>query len=226
MKTFTIENENNNITVYATAKAAEGVLDSECFGSEAALATVAAQWPAARLVDIFNSLPGVTPVRKFTDRATAVSRIWKVIQSLGETVPAADPEPEADPEIAPLPEHELNVTPLPQVVATETPFDPPVGAQSPNVAPEAAPAKNKAIRTQKAPKAAEAGPREGSKTSHVIAMLKREGGATLEEIMTAMEWQKHTTRAMLSAGGSLTKNHGLTITSEKVGDKRTYAIRV
>ena len=33
-------------------------------------------------------------------------------------------------------------------------------------------------------------------------MLKREGGGTpLEEIMAAMQWQKHTTRAMLSAGG-------------------------
>jgi hypothetical protein len=46
-------------------------------------------------------------------------------------------------------------------------------------------------------------PREGSKTSQVIAMLKREGGTTLEEIMSAMGWLKHTTRAMLSAGGSL-----------------------
>ena len=33
-------------------------------------------------------------------------------------------------------------------------------------------------------------------------MLKREGGTTLEEIMSAMGWLKHTTRAMLSAGGS------------------------
>jgi hypothetical protein len=56
-------------------------------------------------------------------------------------------------------------------------------------------------------------------------MLKREGGATLEEIITAMGWQKHTTRAMLSAGGSLTKNHGLAAISEKVDDKRTYSIR-
>jgi hypothetical protein len=30
---------------------------------------------------------------------------------------------------------------------------------------------------------------------------------------------------MLSAGGSLTKNHGLTVTSEMVGDKRTYSIK-
>jgi hypothetical protein len=59
----------------------------------------------------------------------------------------------------------------------------------------------------------------------VIAMLKRDGGTTLEEIMTAMAWQKHTTRAMLSAGGSLTKNHGLVVNSEKVGDKRVYSIK-
>lgn len=68
-------------------------------------------------------------------------------------------------------------------------------------------------------------PRENSKTTQVIKMLKREGGATLEEIMSAMQWQKHTTRAMLSAGGSLTKNHGLVITSEKDGDNRRYFIK-
>ena len=59
----------------------------------------------------------------------------------------------------------------------------------------------------------------------MITMLKREGGTTLEEIMSAMSWQKHTTRAMLSAGGSLTKNHGLVVTSEKVGEKRIYSIK-
>jgi hypothetical protein len=43
----------------------------------------------------------------------------------------------------------------------------------------------------------------------VIAMLKREGGTTLEEIMNAMSWQKHTTRAMMSAGGSLAKKRAI-----------------
>ena len=43
--------------------------------------------------------------------------------------------------------------------------------------------------------------------------------------MAAMGWLKHTTRAMLSAGGSLTKKHGLIVTSEKVGDKRKYSIK-
>jgi hypothetical protein len=94
------------------------------------------------------------------------------------------------------------------------------------VTPEAPPSNDKAARAKKAPKADGGGaPREGSKTAQVIAMLKREGGVTLEEIMTAMGWQKHTTRAMLSAGGSLTKNHGLTVASEKVGEHRRYSIK-
>jgi hypothetical protein len=67
-------------------------------------------------------------------------------------------------------------------------------------------------------------PQVESKTSKVIAMLKREGGTTLEEIMAAMDWQKHTVRAMLSAGGSLTKKDGLVIFSERVGGRRTCTI--
>jgi len=56
-------------------------------------------------------------------------------------------------------------------------------------------------------------------------MLKREGGVTLEEVMSTMAWQKHTTRAMLTAGGSLAKKHGLVVTSEKVGENRIYSIK-
>jgi len=73
--------------------------------------------------------------------------------------------------------------------------------------------------------AGQGSPREDSKTSQVIAMLKRDGGATLEEIMAKFNWQKHTTRSMLSAGGSLIKKHGLAVTSEKIGDTRTYSIK-
>lgn len=241
MKTFTIENETNNITVHASAKEADAVPNSERFGNEAALAKLAADWPAARLVEIWNSLPGATEVRKFKDRATAVSRIWKALQILGEAAPAAttveEPAPVADIEPIAEPaepiqaaEPEASKATLPEPLAAETP-EPAVAAtvapQAPDVAPEAAPAKKKATREKKAPKTAtEPGaPREGSKTSQVIAMLKREGGTTLEEIMAAMGWQKHTTRAMLSAGGSLTKNHGLVVTSEKVGEKRVYSIK-
>src|SRR5271170_5058882 len=100
MKTFTIENETNNIMIHGSAKEAEAVPNSERFSNQAALAKLAANWPAARLVEIYNSLPGETPVKKFKDRATAVSRIWKAIQSLGQPVPATE-EPETVPETAP-----------------------------------------------------------------------------------------------------------------------------
>jgi hypothetical protein len=227
MKNFTIENETNEIIVHSSEKEAEAVTNSERFNSETALAKLAADWPAARLVEIWNSLPGETQVKKFTDRATAVSRIWKAIQSLGEAAPAAEL-----PDTAPVAGQEARETDRLETVILE-PAEPAeattVAPQTPDVAPEAAPAKTKATREKKtpvAPTAKDAGaPREGSKTSQVIAMLKRERGVTLEEIMTAMGWQKHTTRAMLSAGGSLTKNHGLVVTSEKVGDHRKYSLK-
>jgi hypothetical protein len=225
MKNFTIEKETNNITVHASAKEAEAVPNSERFSNEAALATLAGGWPAARLVEIWNSLPGETPVKKFKDRATAVNRIWKAIQSLGQTAPAVE-------EPAPVPERQASETAQPEVVipeVTEPAPATPVAPQSPDVASPEPAAKKKATRAKKAPAAAntkDAGaPREGSKTSQVIAMLKREEGTTLEEIMIEMGWLKHTTRAMLSAGGSLTKKHGLIVTSEKVGDRRVYSIR-
>jgi hypothetical protein len=212
MKNFTIENETNNITIHGSAKEAEAFPDSERFGTEAALAKLAANWPAARLIDIWNSLPGATPVRKFKDRATAVSRIWKAIQSLGqaEAVAAGETAPEAV----------ISESPGPDTAT-------PVAPHAPDVASELASAKTKTTRVTKTPQsAADPGtPREGSKISQVIAMLKRDGGATLEEIMSAMGWLKHTTRAMLSAGGSLRKKHGVIVASEKVGDQRRYSIK-
>ena len=255
MKTFTIENETNNITIHATIQDAEAVVNAECFRTEAQLAKLAADWPAARLVEIWNSLPGETPVKKFKDRATAVSRIWKAIQRLATAEPVTNAGPESGaftvedqfsteeevapaaeaataevvPELADAPAQEASGTTQPESSVPES--DEPtvttdVAPQTPDVAPEAAPAKNKATSAKKAPKTDNGGaPREGSKTSQVIAMLKREGGVTLEEIMTAMGWQKHTTRAMLSAGGSLTKNHGITVISEKVRDRRRYSVK-
>jgi Protein of unknown function (DUF3489) len=241
MKHFTIENETNNITVHGSVKEAEAVAESERFGTEAALAKLAANWPAARLIEIYNSLPGATEVKKFKDRATAVSRIWKAVQTLDQAEPFAAGEPTqqpdaateiAEPEVAPIADlpDEVVETVQPEAAIFETMNPTPdtdVAPQTPDVAPEAAPAKTKTPRAKKAPKAAtEPGtPREGSKTSQVITMLKGEGGTTLEEIMTAMGWLKHTTRAMLSAGGSLTKKHGLVILSQKVDGKRVYSIK-
>ncbi|RBO52542.1 hypothetical protein DSD19_13865 [Rhodovulum sp. BSW8] len=67
-------------------------------------------------------------------------------------------------------------------------------------------------------------PREGTKQSTLIAMLRAPGGATLDEIVAATGWLSHTARGAMS--GALKKKLGLTITSEKVdGRGRVYAIR-
>src|ERR1700683_2426459 len=100
MKTFTIEYETNNITVHVSAQEAESVRNSDRFGDEAALAKLSADWPTVRLIEIWNSLPGATPVTKFRDRKTAVSRIWNALQSLGDAVPAEAGQPEAVPMVA------------------------------------------------------------------------------------------------------------------------------
>src|SRR5271167_943695 len=100
MKIFTIENETNNITVHTTTQDAEAVANTERFRNEPGLNKLAADWPAARLVDIWNSLPGATPLKKFKDRQTAVSRIWKALQGLGQVAAAAD-EPATATPVAP-----------------------------------------------------------------------------------------------------------------------------
>ena len=65
--------------------------------------------------------------------------------------------------------------------------------------------------------------RSGTKQEAVIAMLRAEGGATIEEITAATQWAGHTARGFLS--GALKKKLGLTVTSEKVADRgRVYMI--
>ena len=41
---------------------------------------MAGQWPLKRLVAIWNGLPGVTPVEKFTSRQIALERIWRALE--------------------------------------------------------------------------------------------------------------------------------------------------
>ena len=40
---------------------------------------IACEWPLKRLVAIWNALPGVTPVEKFTSREIALERIWRAV---------------------------------------------------------------------------------------------------------------------------------------------------
>jgi hypothetical protein len=61
MKTFTIENETNNITLHASREDAQAVPASEAFTTAEEFAYLAAGWQTSRLVEIWNGIPGVTP---------------------------------------------------------------------------------------------------------------------------------------------------------------------
>ena len=66
MSTFTIDAENN-ITVCAKAEevAQAGDSTTTSFDSLEALAKVSADWPLSRFIEIWNSIPGQSPVKKF-----------------------------------------------------------------------------------------------------------------------------------------------------------------
>lgn len=66
------------------------------------------------------------------------------------------------------------------------------------------------------------GARAGSKQAQVVALLGRAQGATVEEIATAMGWQHHTVRGLIS--GALKKKLRLAVVSEKTERGRVYRI--
>ena len=143
MNAFTIDSDNN-ITVHATRKAARqtgaGVFDTaenlaELIGTD-----------TRRLLAIWNSLTGVTPVKKFTSRALAARRIFAEVQKLA----------------------------APAAVAT------PVA---------------------KATKKAATATRAGSKKEIVLALISRKNGASLEELIAALDWQRHSVRGFIATLG-------------------------
>ena len=87
----TIDNDNN-ITAFPTPDHAEAAVGtgSQPFTSQKQLAELASAWPPERLVEIWNSLPGVEPVKGFKSVKAAAGRIWGRIQTLGE-----NPKPKA-----------------------------------------------------------------------------------------------------------------------------------
>ena len=103
-----------------------------------------------------------------------------------------------------------------------------VGARRAHVAPAKGKSGKKANppkKATKAPKVAKAkGTREGSKTARILELLKRPGGATMQEIMKATEWQPHSVRGFIS--GTLGKKMGLSVESTKGEDgQRTYSLK-
>src|SRR5271157_1116774 len=95
MTTFTLDTDNNITAHDATPAALDNVV---AFATEKELTKLSADWPITRFVEVWNAFAGappfgeLKPVKKFTDRKTAVSRIWKAIQALTPT-----PAPQAAP---------------------------------------------------------------------------------------------------------------------------------
>ena len=85
MKVFSI-NADNKVAVFSSEQQVPEEAAKERFRTVEELAQLAQNWPTARLLDIWNRLPGIEPVRKFTDRNTAVRRIWKALDGVGASL--------------------------------------------------------------------------------------------------------------------------------------------
>jgi len=183
MTTFTLDTDSNITAHDATPAAQDNVV---AFATEKELTKLSADWPITRFVEVWNAFAGappfgdLKPVKKFTDRKTAVARIWKAIQALGEELLRAGiRDAEAKLKAA-------RTAPAPQAAAkpAKKAKAAKAAADAPTPAPDAS--------TPRVPRAF-------SKQAIVRDMLLRAGGATLQEIMAETGWQKHTVRGASSA---------------------------
>jgi hypothetical protein len=174
MKAFVLASDRN-ITACPSRKAAIASGDP-VFSTVEEMAEVLRLAKVTPL-EIWNTLPGITPVKKFTDRATGMGRIWKQLAGLevvADRPPAAEPTP---------PEQPAGVAP-----------------QTPHVR------------------------RPGSKREQVLQLLKRPNGATLEAIVSATGWQRHTVRGFIA--GTLKTKLGLEVESFKTeAGERSYRLK-
>ena len=101
--TFYAIDMDHNITAFANDQQVQTNIPPSgydaIFSSEKELAKQSADWPITRFADIWNSFAGqvpfdaLKPVKKFTDRKTAVNRIWKAVQALTPAIaPQAAPD--------------------------------------------------------------------------------------------------------------------------------------
>lgn len=81
----------------------------------------------------------------------------------------------------------------------------------------AGPASDAAPETQPPPSKTPNG-----KVAALIALLRQEGGTTIEAMMTATGWQAHSVRGAIS--GAVKKKLGLTVISEKTEAGRVYRV--
>lgn len=64
---------------------------------------------------------------------------------------------------------------------------------------------------------------DGTKTDLVLKLLRREQGATLEDLVTATGWQPHSVRGFIS--GTLRKKRGLTVACTRSASGPAYHLQ-
>jgi hypothetical protein len=115
-----------------------------------------------------------------------------------------------------------NATPSPdEVVAANAPAET-KSSERPGRAKRSS-SKKAAAPTAKATKASSGRPNPDSKQDRVVALLQQPRGATLDVLVNATGWQKHSVRGFLA--GTVRKKLKLPLISEKVDGIRTYRIR-
>jgi hypothetical protein len=124
-----------------------------------------------------------------------------------------------------------------QAMATSGAAQEPKAATKPNAAPrkprvtpsklklrkKTTPAKKAAKVPKKATSVKAKAVGVGTKTTKVLALLQRRGGATMKELMKATGWLPHSVRGFIS--GTVGKKMGLTVESTKAKDgERSYSV--
>ena len=193
MRLFAIDKDDTITAFPAAEQIPEG---QQQFASEKELAKLAAGWPIDRLVQIWNGFAGVAG--PFAD--------LKPVKKFTDRKTAA-----------------ARIWKAIQKLDGGAPQDTSTAQETAATAPKAAKGAPKKAKATKAARTKEGAsvPREFSKKAIVIEMLRRKEGATLENIMQATKWQKHSVRGFLA--GTL-KKMGLTVESTKKDGIRTYRL--
>jgi hypothetical protein len=190
MEFYTIEKESNNVAVHSSAKEADAVRNSERFSSEADLASLAVSWPTSRLVGIWNNLNGKSPVRKFSSRKLAVSRIWESVRRRGRIEDRESREQR--------PESPTNR----------------IASRGREAVSEASGINDIDTRPGRlAETNAETHRKSGNRSDEILALLKQPAGTTVDAIMLATGWQAHSVRGFIS--GTVRRKMGLSIISTR-----------
>ena len=221
MTTFTIDTENN-ITAFDSFEEANTIDHAgQIFTSPEEFQTITASWPYARLVETYNSLPGIVTIKKFATRRIAAVRIWEALNAMNGLKKAAKPVKEergaTQAGIAAL-RSKLRKAKKEKAAVDTKRGDRNRGAAKPGSARKQAKVAKGSRKAAGAPTA-----RDGSKKAEVLRLLQRPQGVTLGEIMTATGWQSHTVRGFIS--GTVGKKLGISVESTRTeNQERRYRV--